>query len=168
MRDEGRMKPHDKLRQAREDSGAAYFSVAEAAGVGANTYWDLEGFDDDLYMTVSLAEIGRIASVLGLSMEELFAADRPHITGRKLAGLEPLIQLVLDRVRVTGRPLSAFEDEVGWALADAVERPTAAWDQWNVDCFRDVCGALGIDWLSVMQGAFEQRHGSDTTGASQR
>jgi hypothetical protein len=75
------MKPHDKLRQLREARDANEWHIAEVAGIGENTYWDLENFDSDLFNTVSLAEIGRIAPVLGLSMEELFASERPHIAG---------------------------------------------------------------------------------------
>jgi hypothetical protein len=46
---------------------------------------------------------------------------------------------------------AVFEDKAGWNLDGFITNPNAAWD-WNVDCLRDLCGQLGVDWLAALPG----------------
>jgi hypothetical protein len=73
----------------------------------------------------------------------------PRIPPAEIAGL------IQSRLRARGIPLEELEDEIGWEL-DGVLADPARLFEFNPDALRDICQALGVDWLRAVP-AVEQK-----------
>jgi transcriptional regulator with XRE-family HTH domain len=141
------MTANERLQALRVEAGKTHAEMAVAGGINVAHYYDLEDHESDLYMTVSLAELRGIANALGTSVGRLLgvsSADAPESPSdfQNLATVlrEHLVRENLDR--------SAFEDKAGWEVGDFLGNPASALTNWNVDCLRDICQQLSVDWRS--------------------
>jgi transcriptional regulator with XRE-family HTH domain len=138
------MKPNERLRKARETNGKTEAEMEKIIGPNAPTYYDLEAYEDELPMTMTLNELHRLCAFLGITIRILFEAE-----GKQLLSFADLAEVV--RNYLAGRSLSIeqFEELAGWELRGLLDNPDAAWE-WNVECLRDVCQTVSRDWLDVL------------------
>jgi len=140
-------KPAERLRRARENAGKSPQEVAGAVGMSVPNYYDLES-DDELYNNISLRALRDVCKALGVQARDLFEEGRgqEHAGAVSFACISEGLKKYLS---VHNMVLAVFEDQVGWVLDAFLERPEAAWD-WNVDCLRDVCRPLEMEWLDAL------------------
>jgi transcriptional regulator with XRE-family HTH domain len=137
----------DRLKAARERAGKSPAELAAAMEISRPHYYDLESCNDELYMTVSLSELRRLCAELDISPRYLFSGEQTASeTSTSFSSLAKIVATYLDDNHMS---LASFEDMVGWTLDDFTTTPERAWD-WNVDCLRDVCAALGVQWLDAL------------------
>jgi transcriptional regulator with XRE-family HTH domain len=139
------MKPSERLRRARESAGKTTAEVAQMAGIPEPHYYDLETYDDDLYMTASLAELRNLAFAVGLTIRGIFGVE-----GTAAMGLAGLAEAVRHHLVKEGVSIQEFGQRAGWDLTKFIEKPQTAWEDWNFDCLYDVCRQLGVSWIDIL------------------
>ena len=72
------MAPNKIITQARERLGLSPQELGEAIGISHT--WDLEAYEDDFSLTLSLTEVSRLCEVLHLTPSELFEQLLPERT----------------------------------------------------------------------------------------
>jgi hypothetical protein len=135
------------LRKFREAAGATPQGIATTVGISVPDYYDLETDEDELYMCIPLAKLRAITRHLGVHARELFVEDSSG--SQAPINFDSLAEKAKQQLRTNEVTVSDFEDKVGWQLVDSLADPQAAWG-WNVDCLRDVCGALELNWLDAL------------------
>jgi transcriptional regulator with XRE-family HTH domain len=130
-----------RLKQAREATGKSPKEVAALVGISSNLYYDLEGIDGELNMVISLGELSKLSSVLGIRTRFIFDGK----TEGQSISLEQLCAKIKEYLNVTGMSITDFETRVGFTIAAALDNPFEVF-KWNVDCLRFVCEEIGIDW----------------------
>ena len=142
------LKPHDRLRIAREQSGKTAQDLANAAGISVPHYYDLEAHDDELFMTLSLRELRELCQSLAVSARYLFA-NGPRKDNGSVVSFVSIAAALSGYLREHKVSQDAFENKIGWSLGSLAANPELAWE-WNVDCLRDVCSELQIDWMAAL------------------
>ena len=122
--------------------------LAARLGITPSEYWDVELHDDEVFTGMSVAELGQIAEILGMSLHVILfgpTAEMPtirtpfsEITGR-LAAL----------VAKEGLTVEQLGERIGWDLAQLLENPESLGD-FNIVGLRDVCRAVGVDWVTTL------------------
>jgi transcriptional regulator with XRE-family HTH domain len=130
-----------KLKQAREATGKSPQEIAASAGLPAPTYYDLEEQDGELNMVVSLGELFKLASALGIRTRFIFD---DKIEGQPISP-EQLCAKIKSYLDTTGMSIAEFENRVGFVIEPSLRDSVKVLD-WNVDCLRFVCEELGLDW----------------------
>jgi len=134
-----------KLRQAREATGKSRQEIAVLAGLSTSTYCDLEEQDGELNMVVSLREVSKLASALGISTRFIFD---DNIEGQPISP-ERLCSKINEHLTRTKMSIAEFEDRVGFVIGPALLDPVEVL-KWNIDCLRFVCKEVGVDWLAAL------------------
>ena len=141
----------EKLKQARERKG---WSIHEAAWqaeatsiVSRNAYYDAELCEGDLMESCSLNQVIRLCGLLGIKPCDLFCEG-----SEKPLTLEEVARAVRQYCLKHELPLLEFENQVGWRLETVLENPKSALAEWNIDCLKDVCDMVGVDWKRVLMG----------------
>jgi len=130
-----------KLKQAREATGKSPQEIAALAGLSAPTYCDLEEQDGELNMVVSLRELSKLASALGISTRFIFDDS---IKGQPISP-EQLCVKIKSYLNAAGMSIAEFESRVGFVIEPSLH-DFAKISDWNVDCLRFVCEELGLNW----------------------
>ena len=139
------------LRRLREDAGLTVQEVAAAIGLNNEWVWDLESYDEELYMTISLAALQHLAFLLRTTARQLLLLeDKP--SGEPRVAFKDLVAHLREHLRASGQSADAFGDEVGWDLASTLDNPSNVWE-WSPDELRDVAAGLRIDWASALPTA---------------
>jgi transcriptional regulator with XRE-family HTH domain len=137
-----------RIREARERLGLSESEVAAKLGLTPSEYQDVEFHDDEVFMTFSVKHLRALGEELGLPLPEMLFGPGAEPAGssvsfseiaRRLAALAASRQVSLDEL----------SDSVGWEVAPIVRDP-AALAELNLDGLRDVCGAVGVDWVSAL------------------
>lgn len=138
------MKPHERLQQIRCSLNKTPGEVAEQAGVSRAAYYDLESYTDEIFTSISLRDLQRICDCLGVDAFYLFTgANRSE--SDVCYDFETIAGLIWEHLKRSGQSAVEFSDRVGWEVEPLLKDTRAGWE-WNVDCLRDVCRALGIRW----------------------
>ncbi|MEP6573716.1 MAG: hypothetical protein ABJD11_13515 [Gemmatimonadota bacterium] len=142
----------NRLRAARERAGFSRESLSKQSGMALQHLEDLESFDEELLMTVTLAQLAALGQLIHVEPTELLA-DNPG-TRRPESRIAPegIAELIRGRLRARGIPLEELEDEIGWELDRVLEDPATLFE-FNADGLRDICDALGVDWLRALPDA---------------
>jgi transcriptional regulator with XRE-family HTH domain len=130
-----------KLKYAREATGKSPEEIAALAGLPAPTYYDLEEIDGQLNMVISLGELSKLSSVLGIRPRFIFD---DKVEGQPISP-EQLCAKIKSYLDTTGISIAEFENRVGFVIKPSL-RDSAKVLDWNVDCLRFVCEELGLDW----------------------
>lgn len=120
-------------------SRATWHSVVRV--ISTPSYCDLEEHDGELNQTISLGELAKLDSVLGIRSRFIFD-DR--IEGQQISP-EQLCAKINAYLDETGMTIADFEDRVGFVIEPSLRAPADVLN-WNVDCLRFVCTELGLDW----------------------
>jgi hypothetical protein len=145
------MNYQEKLTQARERKGWPIYEAAwqvEAASIMTrNNYYDVEQCEGALTENCSLAQLVRVCQLLDIHPRDLFSEE-------PVAALpiETVVQAIKDHCAQKKITTAEFENAVGWLVESALDHPRNALREWNIDCLKDVCDELGLNWLSVISG----------------
>ena len=129
-----------KLKQARIATGKSPEEIAAASGITIS-YYDLEEIDGELNRNISLGELLRLASTLGIRTRFIFDDDTE---GQTITPAQLCVS-IRKYLYTTGMSIKEFEDRVGFVIEPSL-RDNSNIFNWNIDCLRFVCAELGIDW----------------------
>ncbi|HTO52526.1 MAG TPA: helix-turn-helix transcriptional regulator, partial [Myxococcota bacterium] len=137
-----------RIRAARERAGLTDSQVAASIGINVSWYGDIEADDAEVFMTLSLQQLGLLASCLGLHPRDIVCSETA-------AQVEPipmatLVRLIANQIEVRSEGVAQASERIGWDLTSALADYRHAWDDWNVDCLQDVARAVGVDWPRVL------------------
>lgn len=136
-------------RAARQLSLA---DVARHLGIHDQGAYDLETYDDDLPTTLSLRQVRDLGELLALSPRRLVCGDElPHASF--LVSPEAVVAAIRAHVAANRVTIEEFSRTVGWDVESAMGDPNRIWSDWNVDQAHDVCGAVNIDWCTLLPSA---------------
>ena len=144
----------DRIRLARTALGIEPGVAAARLGLNFESYADLELFDDEVFTTLSLTEVLKLAEMLHLSAVELLTTDDHARTAA--VSMSSLMKTVQARIQEDGTTVESFGDRIGWDIASALAEPSSAWQDWNVDCLIDVCTAVGVEWPAILSSASQR------------
>jgi transcriptional regulator with XRE-family HTH domain len=140
-----------KLKQARERKGWSVDDAAtqmSAAGITSrNNYYDIEQFDDEIISNCSLDEISRICNLLNIHPRDLFCDE----TLSQLK-IEEVIAKIKEHCAKNKISVSQFEEAAGWRVESCLSNPKTALEEWCLDCLKDVCQEIQINWQQVVSG----------------
>jgi hypothetical protein len=134
-----------RYKRLREASGKSIDDIAAATDLPIEMCYDLEDHPSEFTLGASLREITRLSSALGVDTKSIFE-DRS--TGPKMSAMQ-LRDRIQEHLVESGTDIAMFEDEVGFIIEPALKKPEEMLE-WNVDCLRFVCDAIGVDWLSAL------------------
>jgi len=134
------------VRELRQEHGLDPKVIAEASGLSIAEYYDLESYHDELHVAASVESIARVARALGVAPSRFYGGSSENIIS--VAELASLVSRYLVK---SNRSLGELEDEVGWDLAESLKNPSR-FLSFNADGLRDVCTAIGVNWLNVLDG----------------
>lgn len=135
----------ERIRGLRIRAGQSQAQVAQALGINAAWYADLERDDDHLASTLSLFQAMQLASVLGVPLHELFGAGHPA-PRIALIDLPDLVVAHAHRERLT---IEQLGQTLGWELRDFIDSPIQAAAGLPIRFLQDLSAALGINWLAL-------------------
>lgn len=138
----------DRLRAYREKAGHQPEGLADQIGITPNWFEDLENNEGELEETLDLDQIRKLALLLNVGMAQLLTGS-PVPPGTAPMSFKDLARHVRRRLE-TEPGLESLEERTGWDLADYLKRPdTEGWGQ-RIQFYKDVCGALGVDWVGIL------------------
>ena len=140
---------NELLKSVREGASLSVAQVSQCLGISEASYYDLEHFDD-LYHCLTLKQVMKLVSCLNIKPHVLFGdAEIRVFTPEELLGA---IQSNLVKKAVS---LSDFEELIGWDIREFLNCPLAGAKNWNIDCARDVCDAVNLNWRALFYGLHE-------------
>jgi transcriptional regulator with XRE-family HTH domain len=149
-----------RLRTAREQTGRSIDQMAALLGMTREAYWDLESYDDEVLTCISIAQCAWLCRTLGMAPRALFAEESSDEQGT--INLDALGLKIKAHLQAEQMDLSAFEERVGWDVATWLERPQEFFTaRYNVDALRDICQAIGVNWVAVLSAIACQRPEED-------
>jgi len=135
------------LREARERSGKTVDEMASLLGISRPSYYDLETYDDEIILVVSLKQLVTLSHALGINLVEFFSNGAPKPA--ESVSLEALAESINEYLAANKLTVAEFEDAVGWELANCLADPRQFMN-FNLDGLKDVTRPLGIDWRAVL------------------
>jgi transcriptional regulator with XRE-family HTH domain len=137
---------NERLKRARMLSGKSAEDIARSLGMSFPEYDEWESHASELSYVISLSELSKLASVLGISTSAIFEDERER--GRPILP-EDLIAKVKSHLEATEMSVLEFQDRAGWEIGPALQNASAVLG-WNVDCLRSVCAETGVNWLDAL------------------
>jgi len=138
------MQPHERLQQLRCSLNKTPGEAAELAAVSRAAYYVLESDPTEIFMCISLRDLQRICGSVGVDAFYLFTGNNRSESDVRY-DFESIAELIRQQLKRSGETTVEFSDGVGWEIEPFLKDAGAGWE-WNVDCLRDVCSALGIRW----------------------
>jgi len=137
-----------KLLQAlRERTGKTIQQLAEETGLSIALLFDLEN-TDDLYDTVSIGQVNRLAHALDVKPSMLFGVARSS-GNQKVIGLYQMPILLREYLEAKRLSIDQFEDQVGYEVRHILADPGTIHD-WNIACLMAVASELGLCWHDLL------------------
>ena len=138
-----------RLREARERSGKTIGEMAALLGLSWESYNDLERYDDEIILVLSLQELITLSNALGIDLVDFFSngASKPA----ESVSLDALAEKINEYLTAQNLTVAEFEEAVGWEVANCLTEPSQFMN-FNLDGLVDVTGPLGVDWRAVLQG----------------
>lgn len=150
-----------RLRTAREQTGRSIDTMAALLGMTRDAYWDLESYDDEVLTCLSIAQVAVLCRTLGLAPRTLFAEESSDEQGA--ITLEALGLKITTHLQAEQMDLSAFEARVGWEVATWLERRQECFTaRFPVEALRDICQAIGVNWVAALLAIACQQPDEDT------
>jgi transcriptional regulator with XRE-family HTH domain len=136
------------FREAREKAGLSERELASLLGTSATAIRDIESLDGELFGHYSPADLRLMASALGTTPGLLLHITpvAPPVTGAEL------INRIRDRLETSPETIAAFEDRVGWRIAELLDSPEHLLSDLTVDGLQLLCAGLNTDWRQVLAG----------------
>jgi len=137
-----------RIVAAREGAGLSTAAAARAAGLTVSCYYDLEAYDDEVFTSISLGQLCRLATALGTRAEKLIGSTE-HAVPSAIPP-EALVALLQTRILGLNEDTHAFGERVGWDIEGLLSSPERLWEHYTVDSLQDICRELGLDWANVL------------------
>jgi transcriptional regulator with XRE-family HTH domain len=138
-----------RIAEARKRVGLDAARVAQELGLSIAAYDDLEAYDDEAYMSVSLDQLRSLGKLLNIAPRSLVAAGGLNLDSEDLSPVQ-LVSHIREYLGARTLSIEQFEDQVGWRVSPVMDNPDALWQAWNADALHDVCEPLAIAWLTVI------------------
>jgi len=138
-----------RLRSARERLELTPQEVASAAGINLPSYFDLEEQEGELYSALSLGELRALCHKLRIKPAHLFREESDPSVAEEAIDFSRLAERINRYLIENDQSQATFESKVGWYLGGFLSSPEIA-SEWNVDCLRDICQELQIDWIRAL------------------
>ena len=135
------------LREARERSGKTVDEMASLLGISRPSYYDLETYNDEIILVVSLKQLITLSHALGIDLVEFFSNGAPKPA--ESVSLQALAESINEYLSANKLTVAEFEDAVGWEVANCLTDPSQFLN-FNVDGLKDVTRPLGLDWRAVL------------------
>lgn len=136
----------DRVRERREALGITEGEAETCLDINSHWYWDLEHFDDELTMTLSLAQVSRLCTLLRMEPFELLGEEPPqrHVSPAELR------DLVREDCRLRQWSVEEFGEHVGWDVQGLVDSPDAYIAEMNLDGLQDLCSHFGLNRIEAI------------------
>jgi hypothetical protein len=138
-----------RISEARASVGLAPAELAALVGINVESYLDLETYDDEAFLCLSLLQFCALADALQVSARRLVSDDNAPPTAATLTVGE-IVAALRGRLVAMSGDIESLSDQLGWDVAHALEEPATIWEEWCVDGLRDVCEPLGLEWLGLL------------------
>jgi len=135
------------LREARERSGKTVDEMASLLGISRPSYYDLETYDDEIILVVSLKQLVTLSHALCIDLIEFFSNGAPKPA--ESVSLEALAESINEYLTANKLTVAEFEDAVGWEVANCLTDPSQFLN-FNLDGLKDVTKPLSVDWRAVL------------------
>jgi transcriptional regulator with XRE-family HTH domain len=136
-----------RLQALRERAKKTIHQLAEETGLSIAALFDLEE-TDDLYDTVSIGQVKRLARALDVK-PSMFFGLAPSSGNQKAIGLYQLPVLLREYLEAKRLSIDQFEDQVGYEVRHILADPGAIHD-WNIACLMAVASELGLRWHDLL------------------
>lgn len=147
-----------RVAEARLRCGLSIDQLATRISISSNNLYDIEAYDTELNMCVSVQDLVELFRELKLDPVDLF---RPGSGVTGSFGVEELGLMLQASLQRDGAPVPEFENRIGWRVAAALV-DSHVFFQFNLDGLRAVADAVGADWVDVL-GTEMARLGSRET-----
>lgn len=141
------MQTQEILRKARESQGLTLADVASEIGTTPEHVRDLEDHGDELSLTLSVGQCLKLLKRLHVSFEQFTGQ---HVDDSKnkltLSGFIEALRCLEADEKAHGRNLA---DDIGYEIGAVFSNANAVYE-WNLDCLKEVCARLSLDWASVL------------------
>jgi len=134
------------LKKIRERASLSVSQVSRCLGISEASYYDLEHFED-LYDCLSLREVLKLVHCLSVKPHVLFGDE--HI---QIITPDELLKAMQDILVIKKMSLSDFEELIGWDMKEFLDCPLKGAMNWNIDCAKDVCDAINLNWRALLYG----------------
>src|SRR3569832_36080 len=131
-----------RLKAARLQSGKHPDQLCRYTGNSPSSYYDVENCDSDLSDSLDLQDIRDLCRELGISVRRLFGFESVAV----VLTPEEIVKTIKEHLATKAISQESFETQAGYYLSAALANPQSIWKDWNLDCLRNVCGALGLNW----------------------
>ena len=135
------------LREARERSGKTVDEMASLLSISRPSYYDLETYDDEIILVISLEQLVTLSHALGIDLVEFFSNGAPKPA--ESVSLEALAESINEYLTANKLTVAEFEDAVGWEVANCLTDPSQFLN-FNLDGLKDVTKPLSVDWRAVL------------------
>jgi DNA-binding XRE family transcriptional regulator len=135
------------LREARERSGKTVDEMASLLGISRPSYYDLETYDDEIILVISLKQLFTLSHALGIDLVEFFSNGAPKPA--ESVSLEALAEKINEYLKAHNLTVAEFEEAVGWEVANCLADPSQFMN-FNLDGLMDVSRPLGVDWRALL------------------
>ena len=140
--------PAERVRAARERAGLDMGEVASRLGLSFAHLRDLESFEDDVENTISIETLRNLSLALGVTVLFILEGADPDVPAPRISFSE-FAARVSEAVRRAGGDVDAWGEDAGWDVRPLLDDPETVW-KLDVDALRDIAGAAGVDWHSVL------------------
>ena len=146
------MTPHDRLREAREQSGYTRDEIAKELAMTFGWVTDMETEPEHVSYVV-LPDLFRLCDMCRLTPLQLFEDCSKERTGC-VGSAQRLVGALRSRLDEVDQPLEEVEDQLGWYLSDVLRDPQTVYGR-TTNFLRDISTYVGWDWLGCLQQWFE-------------
>lgn len=140
--------PNERIRAARERAGLQLEDVAGKLEISYAEYWDIEAFEDEIWLSISLETLHRLALTIGVTLREILDEGESPWPARTLSFAD-FARVVQESVRASGGDVDAWGERAGWDVEPLLRDPDEIWNL-SADGLRDIAGVAGVDWRSVL------------------
>jgi len=138
-----------RIQQARERLGISEEELVRRWGADPSVHWDLELHNDELFQCVDFETLPKLAAALEVPLMAILFGEEPPEPIDKVSYQE-VAGRIANRMRSESLTVQRLSEIVGWELQPILERPEAL-GSYNIAGVHDVCQAVGIDWVGLLQ-----------------
>jgi transcriptional regulator with XRE-family HTH domain len=142
------IQPRERLREARIRHSLSEKTLAQACGISAAEYCDLEADSNNLESIIDLASLETLCRILDLSPAYLFGYAGSH-DGRRGFDFPALAAHLRKFLQSHHISLTTFQVQCGENLYNFLDRPRVG-ERWNLNSLRNICIAMQIPWHTFL------------------
>jgi transcriptional regulator with XRE-family HTH domain len=137
-----------RIRKARESLGLTEADIAGRLGIAPSDYWDVELHNEEAFVATSLAALSQIADILSIPLHVLLFGPTTKAPASRATFVEIAGRLAA-LATSEGLSIAEFGERIGWELEPVVASPESL-SGFNIVGLRDVCNAVGVDWVEAL------------------